>query len=170
MIILGRVIVGFGMLALGRQLFWLFVGGIGFLFGLNVAGNLLTGQSEMTTLLFALVIGLIGAVAALFIQRLAVNTAGFIGGGVIAVQLVEAMALEVGSTLVPFIVGGVIGLILVSILFDWALIVLSSLAGGQVIVEAVGWERPLSLIMIVVFAVAGIAIQASQMQREGKSN
>ena len=130
MIVLGRVIVGLGMLGLGRQLFWLFVGGIGFLFGLNIAGSLLAGQSETTALLFALVIGLIGAVAALFLQRLAVNTAGFVGGGVIAVQLIEAMALEVGSTLVPFIMGGVIGLILVSILFDWALILLSSLAGG----------------------------------------
>ena len=37
MTIVARIIVGLGMLTLGRQLFWLFVGGVGFLFGINLA-------------------------------------------------------------------------------------------------------------------------------------
>ncbi len=168
MIVLGRVVVGLGMLALGRQLFWLFVGGVGFVFGLNLATRMFAGQPEMAMLLFALIVGIIGAVVALALQRLAVGVAGFFGGAIIAVQLLEAFSLHVGSALVPFLVGGVIGLILVSVLFDWALIVLSALAGSQVIVGAVGWERPLSLVMIGVFTAVGIAIQATQMQREGK--
>ncbi len=168
MIVLGRVIVGLGMLTLGRQLFWLFVGGLGFVFGLNLAGQMVVDQPETTTLLFALVLGVIGAVAALFLQRLAMNLAGFIGGGIVAVQLLEAFSIEVGSALITFVLGGVLGLILVTFLFDWALVLLSSVAGAQVIVDAVAWERPLSLIIMAVVTAVGIVIQASQMQREGK--
>ncbi|MCP4428591.1 MAG: hypothetical protein GY803_29245 [Chloroflexi bacterium] len=170
MIVLGRVIVGLGMLALGRQLFWLFIGGIGFVFGLNLAASMFAGQPETTALMFALIVGVICAVGALVLQKLAVGVSGFFGGAIIAVQLVEAFALNVGSPFVPFLLGGILGLVLVSVLFDWALIVLSSVAGAQVIVDAVGWERPLSLVMIAVFAAVGIAIQASQMQREGRSS
>jgi hypothetical protein len=166
MVVLGRVIVGLGMLTLGRQLFWLFVGGLGFIFGLNLAGQVVVDQPETTTLLFALFLGLIGAVVALVLQRLAVSIAGFIGGGIVAVQLVEAFSIEIGSALIVFVLGGILGLILVSFLFDWALILLSSAAGAQVLVEVVGWERPLSLIMMAVVTAVGIVIQASQMQRE----
>lgn len=168
MIVLGRVIVGLGMLTLGRKLFWLFVGGIGFVWGTNLATRFLTGQPETTVLLFGLVVGLIGAVMAMTVQKLAVGAAGFLGGALVAVQLVEMFSINVGSVLIPFVAGGVLGLVVVSILFDWALIVLSSLTGAQVIVEAVGWERPLLLIMIGVFTAVGIVIQASQMQRGGR--
>ena len=165
MIVLGRIVIGLGMLTLGRQLFWLFVGGVGFLFGINIAPRLLGDQPDSTMLVFALVIGLIGAVVALVLQQVAVNLAGFIGGGILAVNLVELLALDLGSVLIPFIVGGVIGLILISVLFDWALIVISSFVGASVIVQTVGLERPLDLVILVVLLVFGMAVQSNQMRR-----
>ena len=170
MIVLGRLVVGLGMLTLGRQLFWLFVGGIGFLFGINVATQILgEGQPDTTILLFALIFGFIGAVVALVLQKLAVNAAGFIGGGVIAMNLVEMLALDLGSVLVPFLVGGVLGLILVSILFDWALIAISSFAGATVIVQTLEMETAVSLLSLIILIVIGMAFQVTQMRRRGGS-
>lgn len=170
MIILGRILVGLGMLALGRQLFWLFVGGVGFTFGINLAAQVLgEGQPDTTILLFALIFGVIGAVVALVLQKMAVNIAGFIGGGVIAMNVVEVMALDLGSVLLPFIVGGVLGLILVSVLFDWALIVISSFAGATVIVQTFAMETAVSMLTLAILITLGIAFQAAQMRRGGSS-
>ncbi|MCB9421757.1 MAG: hypothetical protein H6667_18295 [Ardenticatenaceae bacterium] len=169
MIVLGRLIVGLGMLVLGRQLFWLFVGGVGFVFGIQLATQVLgEGQPDVNILLFALVFGFIGAVVALALQKLAVSAAGFFGGGVIAMNLVQVMNLDLGSVLVPFLVGGVLGLILVSILFDWALIAISSFAGATVIVQSFVMETAVSLLLLVILIAVGIAVQANQLRREGK--
>jgi hypothetical protein len=171
MVIVGRVLVGLGMLALGRQLFWLFVGGVGFMVGLNLATQVLgEGQPDANILLFALIFGFIGALVALMLQKLAVSAAGFIGGGVIAMNLVQVMNLDLGSVLVPFLVGGVLGLILVSVLFDWALIAISSFAGATVIVQTFIWQKPYDLIILAFLILLGIVFQASQMRREAKKS
>jgi hypothetical protein len=150
-------------------LFWLFVGGVGFVFGINLATQILgPGQPEANILVFALVFGFIGAVAALVLQKLAVSAAGFIGGGIIAMNLVQVMNLDLGSVLVPFSVGGVLGLVLVAVLFDWALIAISSFAGATVIVQTVEMETAVSMLLLVTLIIVGIAVQASQMRREGK--
>ena len=170
MTIVARIIVGLGMLALGRQLFWLFVGGVGFLFGINLATQILgEGQPDTTILLFALILGVVGAVVAVVLQKLAVSTAGFLGGGVIAVNLLEMFSLDLGSVLVPFLVGGVLGLILVTILFDWALIVISSFAGATVIVQTFEMETAVSLLSLIILIVIGMAFQVTQMRPRGGS-
>jgi len=101
---------------------------------------------------------------ALVLQKIAVNIAGFIGGGVIAMNLVEVLALDLGSVLLPFIVGGVLGLVLVSVLFDWALIAISSFAGAQVIVQTFEMETAVSLLALAILITLGIVFQAVQMR------
>lgn len=169
MTVVARIIVGLGMLVLGRQLFWLFVGGVGFVFGINLATQILgEGQPDANILLFGLIFGFIGAVAALVLQKLAVSAAGFVGGGIIAMNLVQVMNLDLGSVLVPFLVGGALGLVLVSALFDWALIAISSFTGATVIVQTFGMEQTPAILLLVVLILVGIAIQANQLRREGK--
>ena len=169
MIVIGRIAAGLGMLVLGRRLFWFFVGSIGFLLGISLAERLLGDQPETTLLVFALVIGLTGALAAYVVQRLAVGATGFIGGGIITVNLLDSLAVEVGSYLLPFLVGGIVGLVLVTVLFDWALIVISSFAGASVIMQLFDMERPLNLIVMAFLSVVGIVAQFSQMRRAEES-
>ena len=169
MISLLRIIVGLGVLTLGRQLFWLFVGGVGFVFGIQLATQVLEGQSDQAILILALIIGILGAVFALLLQRLALAAAGFIGGSVITINLLNVLNMDLGSTLVPFIVGGIIGLILVSVLFDWALIVISSFTGATIVVQSLSTEPGLSLILLAILIAIGIVIQASHMRRESRT-
>jgi hypothetical protein len=116
------IVVGLALLLFGRQLFWLFVGGAGFAAGMALATDLFQGQSDWLILVVALLAGLVGALLSVFLQRLAIGMAGFFAGG----YAVLTLALKLGHpdwTWIAFLLGGVVGVLLVMVLFDWALIV-----------------------------------------------
>ena len=161
-----RFLVGGILLALGRQLFWFFVAAAGFVVGLNLATRFLAGRPDWLVILIALAAGLVGALLAVFVQQLAVGVAGFVIGGFIAVSLLDAFNLSAGRlTWLVYLVAAVIGAILVLALFDWALIVLSSLAGAMLMVNALSLPPALQVLTFLGLVVAGIAIQAALMQR-----
>ncbi len=80
------VTIGLGivMLVAGRKLFWLFVGVVGFTVGIGMAERFFPGESETTLLILALITGVLFAVLALFLKRIAVGVAGFVAGGYLA--------------------------------------------------------------------------------------
>ena len=81
------VILGVVLLALGRKLFWLFVGGVGFVAGLTLTTQLLGEQPFWVILLVAALAGLVGSVMAVFLQRLMIAVAGFLAAGYVLVSL-----------------------------------------------------------------------------------
>jgi hypothetical protein len=120
-------------------------------------------------ILIGLIIGSLCALLAVFLNQLAVALVGFLGGGLLAIQLLAYF--DVGSgdfNWIPFIIGGVIGTILAVLLFDWALIVFSSILGATLIGSA--WENPSTLInlLVLVLFLVGIGVQASLMYRQRK--
>jgi hypothetical protein len=56
--------------------------------------------------------------------------------------------------------GGIAGAILVLFVFDWALIVLSSLTGAMMIIQAAGLTLPMNILLFLVLLSIGIAMQA----------
>lgn len=164
------ILVGLALLVLGRRLFWLFVGGAGFVAGLTLAGLFVRGQPDWVLLVIALAAGLLGVLIALFLQRLAVWIAGFIAGGYILIELLNWLGQETGlPTWVLFIIGGIVGGLLLAALFDWALILLSSLTGATIVVQATQFGPQISAALFIVLLIVGIAIQARLMQRERSS-
>jgi hypothetical protein len=160
-----RIVVGLGVLTLGRQLYWLFVAGVGFVVGITLANRLLDTPSAVVALLVALGAGLVGGLLALFLQRVAIGLAGFLGGGIFALNLIDVLQVELRPEWIPFLVGGIFGAVLVAATFDWALVVISSITGAGLIVQAVSLARPLALLLFFALIVVGIVIQASQFQR-----
>jgi hypothetical protein len=162
-----RFLAGISVLTLGRRLYWLFVGVAGFALGVALASRFLGGQPNWVILVIALAAGILGALLAVFVQQLAIAVAGFIAGGYVAIYLVNMIGGGPGRfTWVPFVIGGVIGVVLVAILFDWALIVLSSLIGANLIVEATNFRRLIEAPLFVVLLAVGIGIQAYWMHRD----
>jgi hypothetical protein len=101
-------------------------------------------------------------------QQVAVLVGGIRAGGVVAVSLIRLHESQGDLALwIPIITGGVIGAILMGALFDWALIILSSLSGATLIVETFQLETSISLIALLVLLAVGIGIQASAMRRGG---
>jgi len=161
-----NLLLGAVLLVAGRKLFWLFVGIIGFVTGMQVAARFWNGP-EWTAILIGIIVGIIFGLLAVFIEALAIGAAGFLAGGFILTTFTNMLGLNDGFLFwVLYAIGGIIGILLVMFLFDWALIILSALAGASLIAQslfpgagAAGW------IFILLFIV-GILIQAFTLQRE----
>jgi hypothetical protein len=155
------LLLGIALLLFGRRLFWLFVGAVGFIAGMEWGAALLGKQPEMVALIFAVAVGIVCALLAVLVQRLAVAIAGGVVGGLFAMQLAVAAGVS-GQTphLVAFAIGAVLAAILVSVLFDWALIILSSLAGGSLLAEFFVSGRSLEMIVALLLCIAGIVFQS----------
>jgi hypothetical protein len=167
-----NLLLGIVLLLLGRRLFWLFVGVAGFLVGMEIAQRFVAGP-QGTKLLIAIAAGILGAVIAIFLQKAAIAIAGFVIGGYITVELLRAAALfpkalagtQGTAFSVPYILGGIIGAVLLFVLFDWGLIVLSSLSGASLIVHSITFQSHALPLMFAVLAVIGILVQAGTMHR-----
>jgi len=165
-----EVVLGGVLLLLGRKLFWLFVAGVGFAVGMFVTPLLLPDAPQGVTLAAAIVLAVLGAVLAITMQKIAIGLVGFIAGGLIANWLLGLLALDLGAMLwLVFIGGGILGALLLATLFDWGLILLSSLVGANLLVGGVGGlislpENLLPIVFLVVFGL-GVLIQARLMKR-----
>ncbi len=160
------VVAGILLLLLGRHLFWLFVGIIGFIAGMNLATQFLAGQSDWVIIVVGLVAGVIGAILAVLFQRIAVAVAGFLAGSYLAAYLLASLGVDMGQFEgIITIIGGIIGAILVFVLFDWALILLSSLVGSSLIVPILTVDPQLQFVLFLVLALVGILVQAGMLRR-----
>jgi hypothetical protein len=161
-----NIILGGALLMAGRKLFWLFVGAAGFVTGMQLATRF-TQSSEGLAIIIGLVIGLLFAVLAIFLQRIAIAIAGFLAGGYILTALAGMLGLDAGAFVwIVFVLGGIIGVILVSLLFDWALITLSSLAGASLVTERLLPQNATGGLIFTILFIIGVVIQGSVLRYE----
>ena len=159
-------LIGAIILLFGRNLFWLCVAAIGFAAGIELGPHLIHQPTPLLALTFALLLGFIGALLALFLQKIAIAIAGFLAGGKLALALVAAFFVQLSNySLITFIVGGIIGAILFLTLFDWALIFLSSIVGAYLIQGAVTLPPVGSAVLFVGLAAIGIFLQATGLRK-----
>lgn len=157
-----NAILGGALLVAGRKLFWLFVAAAGFVTGFQLTTGYFRA-SEGPSIIVGLVVGAIFAILAIFLQTIAVGIAGFLAGGYILQTLTASLGLTTAPWLI-YVIGGMIGVLLVSFLFDWAIITLSSLAGASLVVAALQLQRT-GWIFILLF-LAGVIIQSMAYRSE----
>ena len=155
-------LIGIVILFFGRKLFWLCVAAVGFVAGIELAPHLVTEPSPLLQLTVAIVLGIIGALLALFLQKIAIAVFGFLAGGKLAGAIAAAFFVHYAQySPVIFVVGGLIGALLLLTLFDLALIVISSLIGAHLIQSAIVLPPAGSTIVFLGLAVIGMLVQAS---------
>ena len=155
-------LIGIVILFFGRKLFWLCVAAVGFVAGIELAPHLVTEPSPLLQLTVAIVLGIIGALLALFLQKIAIAVFGFLAGGKLAGAIAAAFFVHYTQySPVIFVVGGLIGALLLLTLFDLALIVISSLIGAHLIQSAIVLPPAGSTIVFLGLAVIGMLVQAS---------
>jgi hypothetical protein len=162
-----RFVTGIALLTLGRKLFWLFVAGAGFLTATFLVRNYTQLQPEWLVILVALGAGIIGALVAVFLQRLAVGIAGFLVAGYCAVALLQLAGIDPGRlTWLPYIIGGVVGALLMAVLFEWALIALSSISGAALVAQTFSLGQALTALVFFGALLVGITIQSGMLMAD----
>jgi hypothetical protein len=159
-----HLISGIILLALGRQLFWLFVAVIGVVIGFEVAQGFFPQAPYWAALLIGTAGGVMGGLLAIFFQKVAVGIAGFAAGGAVTAHLMVVL----GWKAIPLFVlaGAIMGAILLYLFFDWGLILLSSMAGALQIVLSLNWPRPHELLLYLVLTLVGILYQSMLLLRQ----
>jgi hypothetical protein len=159
-----RALLGLLVLFLGRKLYWLMVGVGGLLAGMEFATTLLANSSPVVRVIVAIAAGLIGVLVAIIAQRVAFALLGFFGVGFIALTLTPAASSD-AVHLTWFVLAGLAGAIIAALLMDWAIIVLTALAGAAAIVTSFAMTPLIQTIVFVILAVVGIAIQSWSYER-----
>jgi len=160
-----EIVLGVALLVAGRRLFWLFVGAMGFILGLILAGLVFKGQPEWVIIVASVVLGLIGAGLARSFQQLMLVLAGFVAGGYIISSLLSLFHFNIPvNPQILFVLCGLIGAALVTSLFDWAVIVLSSMSGAALVAGNLVALGQNTTVLFVILAVIGIAVQAGWLR------
>jgi len=167
MIAFAQLLLGVFQLLLGRKIFWLMVGIMGFLVGLFLTINVLEWPAWLK-LLIGLGVGLVFALLAVVIQKPMAALFGFFAFGIAATLIGLAFGAQRGTTIfwILFILGGIIGAFLVFALFEWALIIGTSLLGASAITSGLAglFDFPASglpaLILFLILVVVGITYQS----------
>jgi len=157
-------VVGIALILFGRRLFWLFLAGTGFAVGAWLSVMFLEGQSDAVKLVAAIALGVVVALVAFKAQKIAVGLGGFLAGAYVGNALHLALPFNVPGWVAP-ILGGIVGAILLAALFNWALIVLSSLLGAAVIFPHVTLAPPWPIVVFIVLLIFGLSIQSRQYAR-----
>jgi len=165
-----NVIIGMLLLFIGRRLFWLFVACVGFASGYHYAQQIWAIDSQVLVLILSIAAGAVGAIIAIFFQKAAIMVAGFAAGGYIVLTLYDQFAgLPSQMVWLPYVVGGIIGAIILFFVFDWALIFLSTLTGATLIVQIAAFSPWVEIALFLALVVAGMVFQAKTMTGESRS-
>lgn len=169
---LTQIALGGVLLLFGRRLFWLLVGAAGFFAGVLLAETYLVAGSEILRWAVGLAVGLLAALAVVFLQRFAISLGGAVAAG-------YSIYWYLGLTWQPLqgwhwglvAAGAVIGLLVAQAVFDFGLIFLSSLAGATLILENLEGAPVASRWLFLVLVVLGATVQASTLpERRGKKS
>ena len=165
-----NILIGIALLFFGRKVFWLFVAGIGFMVGMSLAANTFNGP-DWLNLTIGLVVGFIAALLAVFVQHFAIGFAAFLAGGYVALQVLPMLNLEGnGIPWLAFVAGGILGIILVGAVLDWALIILSSLTGSTLILNTINLRDLTAVLVFILLVAFGISYQTREFRKDKRKS
>ena len=153
------VVAGLLLLLLGRQLYTALLGLLGFFVGYAVLSDLVALPSDMR-LLVSVGIGVVSALLAFIVRKVAVAVAGAMLGAGAALWAAGFYGLQ--SEVLWWVVtaaAALLGAWLLRQVFETALIVVSSFVGALLIMAAVGLEGMPAHAGVAVLIVAGVAFQ-----------
>lgn len=160
-----RILIGAVLLCLGRKLFWLFVGALGFVMASEMTVEILKTEPAWIQVVIAVVAGSIGVILAITLQEVAIAVSGFMAGGYFLTILLQATSMRFHEqSWIGFVIGGIVGALLMLWMFDPALIVLSSATGAHLILQSFHLSPALVSGLFLVLFVSGIVFQVKMLK------
>jgi len=153
-------VVGAILLLVGRRLFWLLIATLGFLLAFSLVERMSPESAEPLHWVLAVVAGLLGALLAIFAQKLAVGAAGMLFGGYATLWVLQHYGVALGNwEWAALLAGGVAGALLALVVFETALVVLSSIVGAGLVAGATQLDGLPAVALFAVLVVIGVAAQ-----------
>ena len=161
------IVLGLLALLLGKRLFWLFAGIVGFTVGWWLTGLLLS--DGWVRLLVGLMVGVVLGVLTRFLGKWAIRIVAAIAGFAILPMLLGSLGMLGGiNEFFWAVFGAILGFVFAVLLADWTLIFLSSILGAGLILAGTKVVAPLSdaisLIAGFILIVLGAVFQSRQKQ------
>jgi hypothetical protein len=128
-----RGVIGAILLFLGRELNFVFAGGIAALFAFRVLPLLPDTWPAWADTAFIIGVAVIAAGIPMINERFGYYVSGFIGGGYFLVEYFAPGGSNI--PLIPFFVGSVIGAFIMGLFTEWAMMIISCVAGAYLIAD-----------------------------------
>lgn len=163
-----RGVIGGILLFLGHELNFLFAGAMAALLGFRLTPLLPPQWPAWSDYVFIIGLGVIAAAVVLINERVGYFISGFLAGGLFLVEYYAPNTLTV--PLLPFLVGGVIGALIIGVFTDWALILVTTTIGAYYLVNLFVLDPMIEILigagLFIVGALTQVIIMQSQKQAE----
>ena len=162
------IVLGLLSLLLGRRLFWLFAGIVGFALGWWITLLLLPPTvNPILRVIIGVIVGVILGVLARFLGKWAIRIVAAIAGFVILPLLLGNLGMLGGlPQFLWAVAGAVLGFVFALFLADWTLIFLSSILGAGLILSGtqafVTLSEAVRLIVGFILIAVGVVVQSRQ--------
>jgi hypothetical protein len=161
-----HILAGVIVLLFGRPLYWALVAVLGFVIGFDLVQDLAISDSQLIRFLIALGAGILAAGLAVAFQWLAFGLVGFLSGSYLVQAALARYEIASDNQGLWILAGGVVGGVIGLMLVDWAVIILSSLAGATLISDEIRVDHQTRLLILLGLAIVGIAFQRTRLKRE----
>lgn len=163
-----RGVIGAILLFLGRELNFLFAAAMAAFWAFRIAPVLPATWPAWGDWAFVITLALVAAIIALINERVGYFLSGFLAGSFFLVEYYAPGASTV--PVLPFIVGGVLGSLILGLLTEWAMILVSSAIGAAYVLNLFRLQ-PMAEILVgaglfIVGALAQVIIMQSQKHAE----
>ena len=163
------MLIGGVSLFFGRRVYWAFVAVAGFLLGLTLGPVIMSGVDPTWQPWLTLLLALVFAILSFMMYKVMIAISGAIGLGNLALLLAQPNLPE-WAVVTLTILGGIIGLVVALALFDWGLMLFSSLASASLVTSGLVSLFPASAgadwIIFLFLFVIGFTFQSIQWTRE----
>lgn len=160
-----RGAVGVMILFLGRELSFLFSAAMAAFLGFRLTPLLPSAWPSWSDTAFIITIAIIAAILTTLNESAGFYVSGFLIGGYAFTEYFAPNSLVI--PLLPFIIGSVLGAIILGLLTDWAMIVVSTFIGTYLIYGILPWFGTAKILASAgIFIVGGLAqVIIFQMQK-----
>lgn len=165
--LIARGVLGGILLFLGLELNFLLAGGMAALIGLRLTPLLPDQWPAWSTYAFIAGLGIIAAAATIVKERFGYFLSGFLVGGYFLVEYYAPGVLTLPLRL--FIIGGVIGSLVMGIFAEWALMIVSSLIGAYFVIDVLTLSPTAETLVGAGLFIVGVVTQAMIMRMQRTS-
>ncbi len=153
------ILIGASLLILGRKYAWIFTAGIVYFITLEIIARVASDLPYVLVIFIGLIFAASGAFISSLTKPLAISLAGFLAASYLFSLVTAAYKWLPGQTWIPYLAGGVVGLVMIAAIADWTMLVFSSLVGALMVTRGLTVHPAWLLVYFLGIALVGMIIQ-----------